>query len=66
VNDDLTGRANEDWVSRYINFAQSPLGTPSSRFGSELGTKCRGIGIKIGRADPKLDPKGVLTVRLRY
>jgi hypothetical protein len=58
VNDDLTGRANADWVSQYINFAQSPLGTPSGRFGS--------IGIKIGLADRKLDPKGVLTVRLRY
>ena len=25
VNDDLTGAANGDWVSWYVNFARSPL-----------------------------------------
>ena len=72
VNDDLTGTANGDWVSWYINFAQSPLVigySPSSRFASELKTKpwyevLQEPGIKIGRTDPKLDPKGALTVQL--
>jgi molybdate/tungstate transport system substrate-binding protein len=42
VNDDLTGAVNGDWVSWYINFAQSPLVigySPSSRFASELKNK---------------------------
>jgi molybdate/tungstate transport system substrate-binding protein len=72
VNDDLTGTANGDWVSWYINFAQSPLVigySPSSRFVSELKTKSwyevlQEPGIKLGRTDPKLDPKGALTVQL--
>jgi molybdate/tungstate transport system substrate-binding protein len=72
VNDDLTGATNGDWVSWYINFAQSPLVigySPSSRFASELKTKpwyevLQEPGIKIGRTDPKLDPKGALTVQL--
>jgi molybdate/tungstate transport system substrate-binding protein len=72
VNDDLTGTANGDWVSWYVNFAQSPLVigySPSSRFASELKNKpwyevLQEPGIKIGRTDPKLDPKGALTVQL--
>jgi molybdate/tungstate transport system substrate-binding protein len=59
-------------VSWYINFAQSPLVigySPSSRFASELKTRSwyevlQEPGIKIGRTDPKLDPKGALTVQL--
>jgi molybdate/tungstate transport system substrate-binding protein len=72
VNDDLTGPANGDWVSWYVTFAQSPLVigySPSSRFASELKTKpwyevLQEPGIRIGRTDPKLDPKGALTVQL--
>ena len=72
VNDTLMGDASGDWVSWYVTFAQSPLVigySPSSRFAAELSTKpwyevLREPGIKIGRTDAKLDPKGALTVQL--
>lgn len=72
VNDDLMGAANGDWVRWYIAFAQSPLVigyNPASRFAAELKVKpwyevLRSPGIRIGRTDPKLDPKGKLTVQL--
>jgi molybdate/tungstate transport system substrate-binding protein len=72
VNDDLTGAANGDWVSWYVTFAQSPVVigyNAASRFAAELKTKpwyevLQEPGIKIGRTDPKLDPKGALTVQL--
>ena len=72
VNDTLMGAANGDWVRWYITFAQSPLVIgydPASRFATELKTKpwyqvLREPGIRIGRTDPKLDPKGALTVQL--
>jgi len=72
VNDTLAGAANGDWVSWSVNFAQSPLVigySPTSRFAEELKTKpwyevLQEPGIKIGRTDPKLDPKGAFTVRL--
>jgi molybdate/tungstate transport system substrate-binding protein len=72
VNDGLMGEANGDWVDWYITFAQSPLVigcSPTSRFAAELKSKSwyevlREPGIKIGRTDPKLDPKGALTVQL--
>jgi molybdate/tungstate transport system substrate-binding protein len=72
VNDDLTGDANGAWVNWYVNFAQSPLVigySPSSRFAADLKSKpwyevLQEPGIRIGRTDPKLDPKGALTVRL--
>ena len=72
VNDALTGPANGDWVSWYVTFAQSPLVigyNPVSRFAADLRTKpwyevLREPGIRIGRTDPKLDPKGALTLQL--
>jgi molybdate transport system substrate-binding protein len=72
VNDDLTGAANGAWVSWYITFAQSPLVigySPSSRFAAALKTQSwyqvvRQPGIRIGRTDPLLDPKGQLTIAL--
>jgi molybdate/tungstate transport system substrate-binding protein len=72
VNDSLTGDANGAWVSWYVNFAESPLAigySPSSRFAADLTSRpwyevLQEPGIKIGRTDPKLDPKGALTVRL--
>ena len=72
VNDTLMGEANGDWLTWYVTFAQSPLVigySPSSRFAAELKTKpwyevLREPGIKIGRTDAKLDPKGALTVQL--
>jgi molybdate/tungstate transport system substrate-binding protein len=72
VNDGLIGAANGDWMSWYITFAQSPLVigyNPSSKFAADFKSKpwyevLQQPGIKIGRTDPKLDPKGALTVTL--
>ena len=72
LNDRLTGPANGDWVRWSIVFAQSPLVigyNPSSRFAADLRTRpwyevLQEPGIRIGRTDPALDPKGALTVQL--
>jgi molybdate/tungstate transport system substrate-binding protein len=67
----LEGSANGSWVSWYTAFAGTPLMlayNPRSRFGSELahGKPWYKVitehGIIVGRTDPTLDPKGVLTV----
>jgi molybdate/tungstate transport system substrate-binding protein len=66
------GAANGEWVAWYITFAQSPLVigyNPASTFAADLKTKpwyevLREPGIRIGRTDPKLDPKGALTLQL--
>jgi molybdate/tungstate transport system substrate-binding protein len=66
----LEGAANGAWVSWYSTFMATPLElayNPASSFGRELR---RGVpwyrvltqaGIRVGRTDPLLDPKGVLT-----
>jgi molybdate/tungstate transport system substrate-binding protein len=72
VNDSLMGAANGNWVSWYISFAQSPLVigyNPSSKFAADFKSKpwyqaLQEPGVRIGRTDPKLDPKGALTVKL--
>ncbi len=72
VDDQLLGAANGDWVRWYILFAESPLVigyNPSSRFATDFKNKLwyevlSEPGIKIGRTDPKLDPKGAFTVEL--
>jgi molybdate/tungstate transport system substrate-binding protein len=72
VNNDLMGPANGNWVTWYVTFAQSTLVigyNPSSRFAADLKNKpwyevVRQPGIRIGRTDPKLDPKGKLTIDL--
>jgi molybdate/tungstate transport system substrate-binding protein len=72
VNDSLTGATNGDWVSWYVTFANSPLVigyNPSSKFAADLKSKpwyevLQEPGIRIGRTDPKLDPKGALTLTL--
>ena len=72
VNDTLMGPANGDWVKWYVGFAQSPVVigyNAKSKFAADFRTKpwyevLREPGIRIGRTDPKLDPKGALTVRL--
>lgn len=72
VNDRLMGAGNGNWVNWYVTFAQSPLVigyNPSSRFAKDFKTKpwykvLMEPGIRIGRTDPKLDPKGRLTVAL--
>jgi len=70
VNDTLMGEANGNWVTWYASFAESPLVigyNPKSKFANDLKTKrwdevLAMPGIRIGRTDPKLDPKGRFTV----
>jgi molybdate transport system substrate-binding protein len=72
VNGNLIGPANGGWETWYITFAQSPLVigyNPQSRFAADFKSKpwyevLAEPGIRIGRTDPKLDPKGALTIAL--
>jgi len=72
VNATLMGAKNGSWATWYASFAQSPLVigySASSRFAADFKTKpwyqvLLEPGIKIGRTDAKLDPKGALTVAL--
>jgi len=72
VNRRLMGRRHGGWVRWYITFAQSPLVigyNPSSRFAAAFKTRpwyrvLQAKGLRLGRTDPKLDPKGALTVQL--
>jgi molybdate/tungstate transport system substrate-binding protein len=72
VNASLMGAANGNWVSWYAEFAESPLligYDPKSRFAESLLTQrwdkaLTQPGIRIGRTDPKLDPKGAFTIKL--
>jgi molybdate/tungstate transport system substrate-binding protein len=72
VNTSLMGDANGNWLNWYIAFAQSPLVigySPSSKFAADFKTKpwyqvLLEPGIRIGRTDPKLDPKGTLSLKL--
>jgi molybdate/tungstate transport system substrate-binding protein len=66
----LEGAANGDHVRWYATFATSPLVigyNPHSRFAAEFRSEpwyrvITAHGIRVGRTDPKLDPKGKLTV----
>ena len=72
VNQSLMGADNGDHVSWYVNFAESPLMigyNPKSKFAADFKTKrwdqvLQEPGIRIGRTDPKLDPKGAFTVEM--
>lgn len=72
VNASLMGEANGNHASWYVNFAQSPLMigyNPKSRFAKDFKAKrwdqvLQEPGIRIGRTDPKLDPKGAFTVEM--
>src|SRR6201996_9612081 len=72
VNTSLMGAANGDHVSWYVNFAESPLMigyNPKGRFAKDFKTTrwdkvLQEPGIRIGRTDPKLDPKGAFTVEM--
>ena len=72
VDASLMGPANGSWVGWYISFAQSALMigyNASSRFAADFKSKpwyevLSAPGIRIGRTDPKLDPKGALTLEL--
>jgi len=68
---ELEGPANGGWVSWYSTFATTPLRLgydPKSKFGEQLahGKPWYEViaqpGIRVGRTDPGLDPKGKLTV----
>ncbi len=71
VDSNLMGPANGSWVSWYISFAESPLMigyNASSKFAADFKTKpwyevLTEPGIRIGRTDSKLDPKGALTLQ---
>jgi molybdate/tungstate transport system substrate-binding protein len=66
----LEGAANGDHLRWYATFATSPLVigyNPHSRFAAKFRTEpwyrvVTQPGIRVGRTDPKLDPKGKLTV----
>jgi molybdate/tungstate transport system substrate-binding protein len=66
----LQGPANGNRVRWYATFAASPLVigyNPHSRFAAQFHSKpwyqvIAERGIRVGRTDPKLDPKGKLTV----
>jgi len=67
----LEGAANGSWVSWYSTFAASQLVLgydPHTSFGRELAhgkpwyQVLTQSGVLVGRTDPMLDPKGVLTV----
>jgi len=72
VDEALMGAANGDWIRWYVGFARSPLVigyNASSRFAAALQSRpwydvLTEPGMRIGRTDPKLDPKGALTVTL--
>jgi len=72
VNASLMGDANRNRVTWYVNFAESPLligYNPKSRFANDFRTRkwdqvLLEPGLRIGRTDPKLDPKGAFTVEL--
>lgn len=71
VNDTLRGAANGDWVRWYTSFATAPLVigySPRSAFAADLKSSAwYGVmtrpGFRLGRTDPKLDPKGALTIQ---
>src|ERR1700682_2649478 len=72
VNTGLMGAANGNHVAWFVSFAESPLMigyNPQSKFGADFKTKrwdqvLREPGIRVGRTDPKLDPKGAFTVEM--
>ncbi|HTJ93596.1 MAG TPA: extracellular solute-binding protein [Pararobbsia sp.] len=72
VNKSLMGAENGNWVTWYAGFAESPLligYNAQSRFAQSLLTQrwdkaLTQPGIRIGRTDPKLDPKGAFTIQL--
>lgn len=72
VNDGLMGKDNGDWVQGYVVFAQSPVQigyNANSKFAPMFKTMrwdkvLQQPGVRIGRTDPTLDPKGRFTVEL--
>ncbi len=66
----LQGATNGDWISWYATFAKAPLVigyNPHSSYAAQFRTRpwyqvITEPGIRVGVTDPKLDPKGKLTV----
>ncbi len=68
---ELEGSANGNWVSWYSTFTSSTLElgyNPKSKFGKQLAAGkpwykvLTEQGVRVGRTEPKADPKGKLTV----
>ncbi|MDI3317007.1 MAG: extracellular solute-binding protein [Bacillota bacterium] len=72
VNRQLMGNEGGQRLRWYAVFAEAPLligYSPSSRFASELKNRpwyevMAEPGFRLGRTDPRIDPKGELTIRL--
>ena len=72
LNEGLMGPANGNRIAWYVSFAESPLviGCSSgSRFAAHFNSRpwyqvLEEPGIRLGRTDPNLDPKGALTLKL--
>ncbi len=77
VNTQLMGAANGNYVSWYLNFARTELVigyNPKSRFAADFRAAASGTkpwyqvleepGLRLGRTDPLLDPKGQATLYL--
>jgi len=77
VNKQLMGAANGNYVSWYVNFARSEMVigyNPNSRFAADFQAAASGSkqwyqvleepGLRLGRTDPVLDPKGQATIYL--
>lgn len=77
VNQQLMGAANGNYVSWYMNFARSEMVigyNPNSRFAADFQAAAGGSkpwyqvlaepGLRLGRTDPVLDPKGQATIYL--
>lgn len=77
VNTQLMGAANGNYVSWYVNFAHTELVigyNPKSRFAADFQAAAAGSkpwyqvleepGLRLGRTDPLLDPKGQATLYL--
>jgi molybdate/tungstate transport system substrate-binding protein len=70
ADEELEGADNGEWLSWYTNFAEAPLVlgyNPHSEFADALKSEpwyeaISEPGIRVGRTDPKLDPKGEKTV----
>lgn len=72
VDEALMGRESGDWVRWYTSFAEAPVVIgyyPKSRIASQLTDASwpkilSQPGLRLGRTDPKLDPKGSRAVEL--
>lgn len=75
VNTTLQGAANGNYVSWWVNFARTDMvigWSPKSKFAADFGAAKAGSktwesvlespGLKLGRTDPELDPKGYRTL----